>query len=532
MDGFVNRDGKEDLIQMVKFMKCDDVIKEIADESTIALAGFGGMSQCEKVLRGLRDRFLKEGHPHNLTIYHPSGQSDGVNGIENIAEEGLIKRVIGAHWGLAPKMRQLIENNKIEAYCFPQGQLTHLFRAIANKLPGQISPIGLGTFVDPRLDGGKVNSLTKEGKDDLVKIITIEKQEFLFYKSINIDFVFIRGTTVDENGNLTTEEEPLKLEILTAAQAAKACGGKVIVQAKYLAQKGTLHPKEIVVPGFLVDYVVLAEDPETEHRQTPNYVFNPVFNGDIREPVDQENSESVNIRTLIGRRAFQELKENDVINLGIGIPGDEIGPIVMEKGDGMSITVSVESGPIGGVPSGKNQFGIAKNPEAIIDHASLFDYYHGAGVDVTFMGAGEIDQFGNVNVSKFSNRIVGCGGFMDITQAAQKVVFCSTFTTSGLDIKVNKFDLEILEEGKIKKFVNSVEHITFSGRYALEKGIEVIYVTERAVFRLTSEGLELTEITEGVDLEKDVLNQMNFKPIIKNIKRISPLLNQHDLLII
>ena len=499
---------------MVNFIKCEDFVREIPDGSTIALAGFGGMSQCEKILRGIRKRFLEENHPNNLTVYHPSGQSDGKIGIENLAEEGLIKRVIGAHWGLAPKMRALIESNKIEAYCFPQGQLTHLFRAIANKLPGQISPIGLGTFVDPRLSGGKVNTIT-EDKEDLVKLMTIDEEEFLFYKSVHLDYVLIRGTTVDENGNLTTEEEPLKLEILTAAQAAKACGGKVIVQAKYASKKGMLHPKEITVPGFLVDYVILADDPEIEHRQTPDFYFNPVFNGDVQEPIVQTKSYLIDIRNVIGKRAFKELSKNNVINLGIGIPGDVIGPIVMEKGKDLLITVTVESGPIGGVPAGKNQFGITKNPEVIMDHASLFDYYHGTGVDVTFMGAGEVDQFGNVNVSKFSNRMVGCGGFMDITQTAKKVVFCSTFTTGGLKVDISDdIGLAIQKEGNIKKFVNNVEHITFSGKFALERGIEVNYVTERAVFKLTAEGLELIEIGKGIDLQKDILDQMDFTPII------------------
>ncbi|NEU31371.1 acyl CoA:acetate/3-ketoacid CoA transferase [bacterium LRH843] len=505
---------------VVEFIKCEELVRKIPDGSTIALNGFSGMSQCEKILKGIHKRFLEENHPKDLTVYHPSGQTDGQNGIENLAEEGLVKRVIGAHWGLAPKMRTLIEENKIEAYCFPQGQLTHLFRAVANKLPGQYSPIGLQTFVDPRLNGGKVNART-ELMEDLVKVIEIEDEEFLFYKSIKFDFVFIRGTTVDEDGNLTTEEEPLKLEILTAAQAAKASGGKVIVQAKYYAKKGTLHPKDITVPGYLIDYVVFAEDVETEHRQLPSSVFDRVYNGDIREPVERNEKLPNDIRTLIGKRAFRELKRHDVINLGIGIPGDVIGPIVMEHGEDMSITVTVESGPIGGVPAGKNEFGISKNPDAIISHAALFDYYHGTGVDVTFMGAGEIDQFGNVNVSKFKTRLVGCGGFMDITQTAKKVVFCATFTTGGLNVDVESSGINIKNEGTIKKFVKHVDHVTFSGKHAVERGIEVIYVTERAVFSLTREGLELIEIADGVDVQKDILDQMEFKPIMgKNLKQM------------
>ena len=436
-----------------------------------------------------------------------------------MAEEGLIERVIGAHWGLAPKVSELIEMNKIEAYCFPQGILTHMFRTIGNKLPGQLSPVGLNTFVDPRLGGGKVNEKT-ENSEDLVSIINIEGEEFLFYKSINLDYVIIRGTTIDEKGNLTTEEEPLKLEILAAAQAAKACGGKVIVQAKYLTQKGTIHPKQITVPGHLVDYVVLAENYETEHKQTPNSVFNPYYNGDIREPSQEKKSSEIDIRSFIGRRAFKELKKGNIINLGIGIPGDVLGPIVNEKSEDLSITMTVESGPIGGVPTGKTEFGVVKNPEAIIDQASLFDYYHGTGVDIAFMGAGEIDQFGNVNVSKFSNRIVGCGGFINITQSAKKVVFCSTFTVGGLMVDIGPSGPIIKQEGSIVKLVDQVSHITFSGKYAIEHGTEVIYITERAVFTLTPNGLKLIEIADGIDLQKDILDQMNFNPIISDDLKI------------
>ncbi|MCF3942591.1 acyl CoA:acetate/3-ketoacid CoA transferase [Oceanobacillus alkalisoli] len=503
---------------MVKFVTEEEVAALMENGSTVAMAGFGGMSQCEKILKGIRNRFLQENQPNNLTIYHPSGQSDGKNGIEHIALEGLVKRVIGAHWGLAPKMSKLIEENKVEAYCLPQGQLTHLFRTIANKLPGHISPIGLRTFVDPRINGGKVNQVT-ENKEDIIDVVHIDNQEYLFYKSVPFDYVLIRGTTIDENGNLSTEEEPLKLEILTAAQAAKASGGKVIVQAKYLAKKNTLHPKEVQVPGFLVDYVVIADDYEVNHRQTPDYVYNPVYNGNLIEPEHKSERTPMNERKIIGNRAYLELQPNSVINLGIGIPGDVIGPIIKEKGRDLNIISTVESGPIGGVPAGKNQFGISKNPEAIISQASQFDFYHGAAVDVTFMGAGEIDQYGNVNVSKFSNRIVGCGGFMDITQAAKKVVFCSTFTAGGFAIDINDSSISINREGKIKKFVENVDLISFSGEFALEQGIEVYYITERAVFVLTTQGLRLIEIAEGIDLEKDVLGQMEFQPIISSSLR-------------
>ena len=503
---------------MSKFVDARKVVRGIKDHSTIALTGFGGIGQCDKVLREIRDSFLRTGHPNNLTIYHAAGQSDNTNGIEYIAEEGLIRRVIGGHWGLAPKVRKLIEENKIEAYCFPQGQLTHLFRTIANRLPGQLSPIGIGTFVDPRLDGGKINEKAKASGEDFVQLLSIGEEEFLFYRSPHFDYVLIRGTTADEAGNITTEEEPLKLEILSAAQAAKACGGKVIAQVKYIAQKNSFHPKDVVVPGYLVDEIVVADQPEMEHRQVPSSVYNPVYCGNLRSPVEVQRPLPLDIRKVIGLRAVKELKKSSVVNLGIGIPGDVIGPITVELNLLDDIYLTVESGAVGGIPVGSNEFGLTKNADAILDHAYQFDHYHGAGVDLAFMGAAEIDRYGNVNVSKFGGRIVGCGGFMDVTQPAKEIVFCSTFTNGGLRVAVENGRLIILKEGRNRKFVRDVQHITFSGPYAASRGKKVTYVTERAVFVLTPEGLELTEIAPGVDLEQDILYQMDFRPVIKNVK--------------
>ncbi|WP_085524468.1 acyl CoA:acetate/3-ketoacid CoA transferase [Tuberibacillus sp. Marseille-P3662] len=490
-----------------------ELVNQIADGSTIALVGFGGMGQCDKILQGIRDRFLETGHPRNLTIFHTAGQSDRYNGIEYIAEDGLITRVIGGHWGMAPKLQKLIKNNKVDCYCFPQGQLTHLLRTMANKLPGQISPIGLGTFIDPRINGGKFNERTKL-QEDLVKIMKVDGEDFLFYQSIPFDYVFIRGTTIDENGNITTEEEPVKLELLSAAQAAKAFGGQVLAQVKYRAKRESLHPKDVVVPGYLVDGAVIAENVETEHRQLPNSVYNPVFSGDLRTPSNSLETLPLSARKVIGRRALMELNTRSVVNIGIGIPGDVIGSIAHEEQVRSNIILTLESGIIGGVPVGGNAFGIARNAEAIIDHEYLFDFYHGAGVDITYMGAAEIDQCGNVNVSQFGNKFVGCGGFIDITQPAKKVVFCTTFTGGGLEISMENGQISINREGTIKKFTYHVNQITFSGNNAIKNTKEVLYVTERAVFCLTPKGLVLKEIAPGVDLKRDILDQMNFEPII------------------
>lgn len=505
---------------MAKLIDANELARKVPDNCTIGIVGFGGMGQCDKILRAIGKTYKEIGHPKNLTVFHTAGQSDNTNGIEYIAEEGLIHRIIGGHWGLAPKARKLIEENKVECFCWPQGQLTHLLRAMANKMPGQISPIGVGTFVDPRIEGGKFNDRTKS-LNDLVKVITINEEEFLLYPSIPLDYVFIRGTTIDEDGNLTTDEEPLKLEILSAAQAAKAYGGKVIAQVKYVAQKESFHPKKVVVPGYLIDEYVLVEDPATEHKQTPSEVYSPIFSGNINTPKESIKPIPLDIRKIIGRRAIKELKKNVVVNLGIGIPGDVIGNIANEEGIGQDIVITVESGIIGGTAVGKNEFGVARNAVAIIEHEYLFDYYHGTGIDVTFMGAAEVDQLGNVNVSKFGGRAIGCGGFIDITQTAKKVVFCTTFTADGLKVSIDHGRLHILQEGKVAKFTNQVQQITFSGIYASNHSRNVLYVTERAVFTLTKEGLELTEIAPGIDLEKDILSHMNFKPIIsKNLKQM------------
>ena len=500
---------------MAKLIDALELARKIPDNSTIGLVGFGGMGQCDKILQAIGGVYRNSGHPKNLTVFHTAGQSDKTNGLENIAEEGLIRRIIGGHWGLAPKARKLIEENKIECYCWPQGQLTHLLRAMANKMPGQISPVGLGTFVDPRIEGGKFNERTKAA-GDLIQVININEEEFLLYPSIPLDYVFIRGTSIDESGNLTTDEEPLKLEILSAAQAAKAYGGKVIAQVKYVAQKDSFHPKNVVVPGYLIDEYVLVEDPYEDHKQTPSEVYSPIFSGDIRTPKESIKPIPLDIRKIIGRRAVQELEKKAVVNLGIGIPGDVIGNIATEEGIGEEIVLTLESGIIGGTAVGKNEFGVARNADAIIEHEYLFDYYHGTGIDITFMGAAEVDRSGNVNVSKFNGRAIGCGGFIDITQNAKKVVFCTTFTTDGLQVSIENGRLDILQEGRVAKFIEQTQQITFSGIYASNHSRNVMYVTERAVFILTKKGLKLTEIAPGIDLQRDILDHMSFKPIISN----------------
>jgi propionate CoA-transferase len=496
-----------------KRMSVQSALELISDGDTIATVGFTMMGASETVLKAIERSFLETGKPRDLTLFHCAGQSDRVGGIQHLAYKGLVKKIIGAHWGLAPKWGELIHKNEVEAHCIPQGQAIQLVRAMASGKPGNISKVGLGTFIDPRIEGGLMNQKAKEAGCG-IEVVELAGEEYLFYKEVPIDVAIIRGTTADEYGNVTMEDEGVVLEALAMAQAAKRYGGKVIAQVKNYAKRGTLHPKQVVVPGMFVDAIVVAEHPETDHRLTASVYFDPVYSGDLKVPVSSLTPLPLNIRKVVGRRGVMELFPGAVINLGIGFPGDTIGPIASEEGVLNDLLLTVESGVIGGVPSGGTDFGIGKNAEAIIEHGDLFNYYNGAGVDITFMGTAEVDANGNVNVSKFGNRAVGSGGFIDITQPAKKVVFLCTFTTGGLEVEIRDGRLRIVKEGEHKKFVKQVGQITFSGAYARHRHQPVLYVTERAVFRLSEQGVELIEYAPGIDIEKDILDQMEFKPLI------------------
>jgi propionate CoA-transferase len=503
---------------MSKVVGAKEVVKYLPEGATLAVCGFTLMGACETILKEVEHQFLSAGTPKNLTLLHAAGHSNRLNGIQHLAHPGLIKRIIGSHWGLAPKWGELIHNNEVEAFCLPQGQLVHLFRAMASGKPGNFSKVGLGTFVDPRIDGGKINERA-QACQDIVDVIELYNEEYLFYKSQPIDVAIIRGTTADEKGNVTFEDEAIKLEAISVAQAAKRFGGKVFIQVKNLAQNGSLHPKQVVIPGIYVDGIVMAENVEEEHRQTHSFYYNPSYSGDVRVPVSATAPLPQSVRKVIGRRAVMELFPQASVNLGTGIPGDVVGPITNEEGFNDQITLTIESGVIGGIPAGGLDFGITQNAEAIIEHGYQFDYYNGTGIDVTYMGLAEVDAEGNVNVSRFGTKTVGCGGFIDITQPAKKVVYCGTLTAGGLEVEIGDFGLKILQEGNSKKFLQAVKQITFSGSYAKKAKQPVLYVTERAVFELREEGVTLIEIAPGIELQKDVLDQMDFTPhIAENLK--------------
>ncbi len=494
---------------MRKVVSAAEAVSKIQDGDTVAWPTAGLIGFAEHIAAALEQRFLESGAPRNLTIAHGSGCGDGRThrGMDHLGHEGLVKRLVCGHTGHAQKMAGLIRDNKIEAYMLPQGVLVQLWRQIAGRKPGAITKIGMGTFVDPRLGGGKSSPQTSE---DLVKLIEIEGEEWLLYRSFPIKVAVIRGTVADENGNLSMDKEALFLEALPLAQAARNCGGIVIAQVESLAKAGTLHPKRIKVPGILVDYIVVA-DP-ANHMQTAVTQFNPALSGDLKVPLGQLPVMPLSERKIIARRAAMELAPDTVINLGIGAP-DGVASVAAEEGVMDMLTLTTELGTIGGMPAGGLDFGSAYNAEAIIEHQSQFDFYDGGGLDATFLGAAQIDRQGNVNVSKFGPRFVGPGGFINISQTAKTVVFCGTLSV-GAELAVEQGQLRILKEGHTPKFVEQVDQITFSGSVSQQNGQRVVYVTERAVFVIEDGELTLTEIAPGLDLEADVMSAMAFRPRI------------------
>ncbi|MCI1750777.1 MAG: acyl CoA:acetate/3-ketoacid CoA transferase [Megasphaera cerevisiae] len=498
---------------MSKFVTAAEAVSQIHDGDVIATSGFCGGLIPEAVLKSMQSSFKEKNTPRDLTIIYAAGQGDGKErGLNHLGEEGLLKRIIGGHFNLTPRLGKLVMENKVFAYNFPQGTISQWFRDIAGRRPGTITKVGLRTFVDPRLEGGRLNKVTTQ---DFVDVIHMDGEEWLWYRPWSIDTAIIRGTTADEDGNITMEEEIGTGEALAIAEAARACKGIVIVQVKKIAKRGTLDPKMVKIPGILVDYIVKS-DPE-DHFMTWDYEFNPLFNGDLKTPLDSLPVMPLNNRKIIARRCAMELIPNAAVNLGIGMP-EGVSGVASEEGIDDSMVLTTEAGTIGGVPAGGNSFGAATNAAAILDQPYQFDYYDGGGLDLAILGLAEADEIGNINVSKFHGRVAGCGGFINITQNSKKVIFCGTFTAGGLKEDVRDGKLIITNEGKNKKFLKQVEQITFSGSYAVLVNQPVLYVTERAVFLLTKDGLELTEIAPGIDLEKDILAQMEFKPIMKDVR--------------
>ncbi len=494
-----------------KMVSPDEAAAIIRDGDTVSVSGFVGTGTPDEMIAAIERRFLATGHPRDLTLVFAAAPGDGgERGINRLARDGLVKRAVGGHWALVPRLARMALDNRIEAYNLPLGVVSQLYRDIAGRRAGLLSRVGLRTFVDPRLDGGKLNSRTAE---DLVALMQIDGEEWLFYKAFPIHVSLIRGTTADLSGNVTMEREALVLDVLPASMAAKNSRGFVIAQVERIAAEATLDPRQVQVPGVLVDCVVLAR-PEN-HHQTYGTAYSAAFAGRLRVPLDRVEPLPLDARKIIARRAAFELPPGGLVNLGIGMP-EGVAAVAAEEKVLRYVTLTAEPGIVGGWPQSGLDFGAALNAEAVIQQNQQFDFYDGGGLDLACLGMAQADAEGNVNVSRFGDRLAGAGGFINISQNARKLVFAGTFTAGGLELAIEDGRLRIAREGRSRKFIAAVEQVTFSGTYAGETGQRVLYVTERCVLARTAEGVELIEVAPGLDIERDVLAQMGFRPIVRS----------------
>jgi len=507
-----------------KFLTAAQAVLAIPPNSTLVTGGFIGSGFPESLAIALEQRFLKsqlslsENSLSGLTLVYAGGQGDnGERGLNHLAHPGLLSCIIGGHWGLVPKLQKLVISNQVEAYNLPQGVISQLFRDIAGHRPGLLTKVGLGTFVDPRQSAGRLN---KKSTRTLLELLRIGDTDYLFYKSLQIDSCFLRGTTSDEFGNITMEREALTLDSLAIAMATHNCGGTVIVQVERLAKGGSLKSREVQIPGMLVDYVVLPDVTE-HHMQTFTEPYSAVFSGELLAPPAKQVELALNTRKIIVRRASLELCAHDIVNLGVGIP-EGLANLADEENIVDLMTLTAEPGVVGGIPASGLNFGAATNAQAILDQPYQFDFYGGGGLDIAILGMAQVDAQGNVNVSLFNGHLAGAGGFIDISQNTQRLVFVGTFCAGTQKINVISKNLVVNLEGETKKFIARVEQITFNGQQAALRAQNVLYVTERCVFRLTKEGPELIEIAPGIDLDKDILAKMDFVP------KISPFLKKMD----
>jgi len=500
-----------------KIVSAREAIRLIGVGDTVAIGGFIGAGLALEVIHELSavyqatdEESIAFGKPRDLTLVFCASPGDGQSaGANRLAQPGLVKRIIGGHWAGVPALYQLVAGNQVEGYNIPLGPISHLYRDIAAGKPGHVSRVGLGTFADPRFGGGKLNEMTTE---DLIESLEVGGEEYLLYKAFPINVAIVRGTTADPAGNITMEREALTSDTLSLAMAAHNCGGLVIAQVERLAEVNTLNPRQVKVPGALVDCIVLATDP-ANHPQTFASPYNPAFSAEVRVPLTSLTPMPMSDRKIIARRAAIELRPNSVVNLGVGIP-EGVASVAAEEKIADLMTLTAEPGVIGGIPAGGTGFGAATNAQAVIDMPYQFDFYDGGGLDAAFLGLAEADREGNINVSRFGPRMAGAGGFIDISQNAQKMLFLGTFTAGDLELSVVEGRLLIERDGQYQKFVEEVGHRTFSGPHAAQQGKEVLYITERCVFRLTAEGLELTEVAPGIDIERDILAKMSFRPIV------------------
>ncbi len=500
---------------MAKIINAKQAAELFQDNMVIGSAAFGLAGWGEETALEVEKRFLETGHPKNITHIHAAGVGDWVGRGEEVwAHDGMMTRFIGSHAGSSPGLFKKISENKMEAWNLPLGTMLQVFHEAGRGAPGILSKIGLGTFMDPRFDGGKLNQLTKDSGEEMVEYIPdFRGEEYLFYKAWPIDIGFMRGTTADENGNISCEKEAYNLEMLSVAQAAKANGGIVIVQVESIAKAGTLNAKLVKVPGIYVDYIVLAEKPEL-FMQTQGTKFNRAYCGEVKVPLDS-NVEvmDLNEKKIMLRRAAMEIGDGAKTNCGIGTP-TFLGNVFSEEGCGDRITMISESGSIGGVPGGGRDFGAHWNIEASCDQGDHFSFFDGGGLDIGIFGLSEVDKNGDVNTSLLNGKIMGVGGFANIAGTAKSAIFVGTFTAGGVKTKIEDGKMIIEEEGKFKKFVESCPQLTFNADQSLRRGNKILFITERCVIERTKEGMILKEIAPGIDLQTQILDQMEFQPII------------------
>lgn len=493
-------------------MDPEEAARAVKCGQTVIVSGLGDMLTPDRTLEALEKRFLESGEPRDITLTYnviPGSQRRGT-GVDRFAHPGFVKRIYaGSYYTLeVEKLNGLIQADEVEAYLVPFGALYNMVRTAAAGQPGALTPVGLKTFLDPRMGGGKLTPSTTE---DIVRIVEIDDVEYMYYEALPIDVAIIRATTADEDGNLSIEQEPFSIGLLHQAMAAKNRGGTVIAQVQQLAKRGSIHPKSVTVPGIFVDSVVHVPD------QMEAMPYNPAWTGDIRVPIDESSVAPLDYKKVIARRAATELKPGELVNFGFGISAS-VPQIVVEEGISDRVVFNVEHGPVGGIPNDKYAFGAGVNMGALMDAQNIFEFYDAGRLDMTCLGMGEVDAEGSVNVS-YINGKYNLGGFIDIVHATKTIVFCGSFAAGGLDVRVKNGEVDILKEGRYTKLVNDLKQVTFNAQAALRKGQEVLYVTERAVFALTEKGLTLVEIAPGIDLERDVLSRMEFRPAISESLR-------------
>jgi len=492
----------------VRRITADQAATLVHSGDTLLVGGSGGGHAVpDELLAAVGRRFLSAGLPRDLTVVHPVGLGDDQSlGLGHLAHEGLLKRDVGGTLVNSPLVGALALADRIEAYTLPQGVLSLLMREMAAGRPGLLTRTGLRTFVDPRHGGGRQSKCAAE---DLVEVVTFRGDEYLFFKPFHVDVCFLRGTTADEDGNVTMEEEAVFGEMLSEAQATRRCGGVVVVQVKRMAVRNTLPAKQVKIPGMLVDCVVVVPG----QRQTYATAYSPAYAGELRIPLSDLPVLPLDARKIIARRAALELFPGAVCNLGSGI-STGIASVAAEEAVLDQVCLTNEQGLIGGAPASGSEAGASRNYTAMIDQPYQFDFYDGGGLDLAFLSFAEVDAQGNVNVSRFGNRIIGPGGFINIAQNAKRVVFSGTFTAGGTEMSWADGTTRIARDGAHRKFVAAVEQISYSGSLGRERDQDVLYVTERAVFRLVHEGLELVEVAPGIDIGRDVLAKMAFRPLV------------------